>query len=102
MGSEQDRFSSSAESRVLVVDESSLNEVLALPKEGKAEGVIVLLNDSASSNQDAPLWNPKGSGTMWEELQIPLQAVNGSDAARMIDLAHQNSLQAGASASHEK
>lgn len=85
-------FFDDAEGRILLVDESSLNDVLAMPSDSGVGGVIVLLNDSASTNQDARSWNPSGSGRMWEELRAPLQAVSKADAFRLASLAQQNHL----------
>ena len=84
-----------AEGSVLLVDESNLNDVLASPIGSGIEGLIVLLNDSTSTNQDAEAWNPEGSGSMWKNLNIPIQAVRGADAVQLTSLAQQNSLQAG-------
>lgn len=83
-----------AGSKVLLVDESKLNDALILSKENGPQGVIVLLNSSTSTNQDAKDWNPRGSGSMWKELEVPVQALGGADADRIARLAQANDLQA--------
>ena len=83
-----------AGSKVLLVDESKLNDALILSKEGGIRGVIALLNSSSTTNQDARAWNPRGSGSMWKELEVPVQALGGADADRIARLALRNELQA--------
>lgn len=79
-----------ADSSILVVDESRLNEVLETHG-GRAAGLIVILNNSASSNQDRGHWNPSGSGSMWTDFKVPIEAASNSDDAYIAGLAMQNS-----------
>ena len=74
------------------MDESKLNDLLDMPQQFPS-GVLVLLNRTTSTNQDAAIWNPAGSGSMWTEFTTGIQAIAHSEEDRLTTLATQNALQ---------